>query len=114
VDAVTLDLIAWILMRISRRLLIGICFSVRSALIAVLAIAIVGKGMATLQEAGWIAVIVAPVPHIELLGISLTWQSLLAQLTVVGVLAIGFVINVRRGRQPMHSSETAENAPPDA
>jgi high-affinity iron transporter len=112
--AATLGLIAWILMRTSRRLPIGTFFSASSALIAVLAIVLAGKGVAALQEAGWIAVTVAPVPHIELLGIYPTWQSLLAQLAVVVLLAIGFVVNIRRGRQSLPSPETAENALADA
>jgi High-affinity Fe2+/Pb2+ permease len=79
--------IAWVLLRTSRRLPIGTFFSASSALIAVLAIVLTGKGVAALQEAGWVAVSVAPVPHIELLGIYPTWQSLLAQLTILVLLA---------------------------
>ncbi|MCT7061865.1 iron permease, partial [Salmonella enterica subsp. enterica serovar Oranienburg] len=67
--AVVLGLIAWILLRTSRRLPIGKFFSASSALIAVLAIVLTGKGVAALQEAGWIPVAVAPAPHIELLGL---------------------------------------------
>jgi len=85
-------------MRTSRRLPIGTFFSASSALIALLAVVLTGKGVAALQEAGWIAVSVAPVPHIELLGIYSTWQSVLAQLAVVIMLAIGFAWNLRRGR----------------
>ncbi len=112
--AVTLGLIAWVLMRSSRRLPIGTFFSASSALIAVLAIVLTGKGVAALQEAGWIAVTVAPVPRIDLLGVYPTWQSSLAQLVVVALLIIGFAINIRRGRQPIRSTGTADEAFPDA
>jgi high-affinity iron transporter len=96
--ALTLGLIAWVLMRTSRRLPIGKFFSASSALIAILAVVLVGKGVSALQEAGWIAVTAAPVPHIELLGIYSTWQTLAAQLAVVVLLASGYLFNIRRAR----------------
>lgn len=96
--AAVLGLIAWVLLRTSRHLPIGKFFSASSALIAVLAVVLTGKGVAALQEAGWVPVTVAPVPHIELLGLYPTWQSLLAQLAVIAVLAVGFVFNTVRGR----------------
>ncbi|MEO7066922.1 MAG: FTR1 family protein [Rhodanobacter sp.] len=97
--AVTLGLIAWVLMRTSKRLPIGTFFSVSSALIAVLAVVLTGKGISALQEAGWVGVNVAPIPHIELLGIYSTWQTVAAQLLIIVLLAIGFAFNVHRGRQ---------------
>ena len=112
--AAVLGLIAWVLLRTSRRLPISTFFSASSALIAVLAIVLTGKGVAALQEAGWVAVSVAPVPHIELLGIYPTWQSLLAQLTILVLLTVGFVFNIRRGRQPSASSTTAREVLPGA
>lgn len=112
--AAVLGLIAWVLLRTSRRLPIGTFFSASSALIAVLAVVLTGKGIAALQEAGWVAVSIAPVPHIELLGIYSTWQSLLAQLTILLLLAVGFAFNIRRGRQPLPSSEETREVRPDA
>ena len=96
--AVTLGLIAWILLRTSRRLPIGKFFSASSVLIAVLAIVLTGKGVSALQEAGWAPVTAAPVPHIEVLGVYPTWQSSLAQLIVLLVLVSGFAINGLRAR----------------
>ncbi|MEO8997771.1 MAG: FTR1 family protein [Rhodanobacter sp.] len=96
--ALTLGLIAWILMRTSRRLPIGTFFAASSGLIAILAIVLAGKGVAALQEAGWIAVTAAPVPHIELLGIYPTWQTVVAQLAIIVLLAGGYLFNVRRAR----------------
>lgn len=112
--AAVLGLIAWVLLRTSRRLPIGTFFSASSALIAVLAIVLTGKGIAALQEAGWVAVSVAPVPHIELLGIYPTWQSLLAQLAILVLLAVGFMFNIRRGRQPIPSSTATKEVLPHA
>ncbi|XRD81707.1 FTR1 family protein [Dyella halodurans] len=96
--ALILGLIAYVLLRTSRRLPLGVFFSVSSLIIAALAIVLTGKGVAALQEAGWTAVTVAPVPSIELLGIYPTWQSLLAQLAVALMLALGFAINRWRAR----------------
>ncbi|TCI11357.1 c-type cytochrome [Dyella soli] len=98
VGALLLGLIAWLLLRTSRRLPLGVFFSVSSLVIAVLAVVLTGKGVAALQEAGWTAVTVAPVPSIEVLGIYPTWQSLLAQLAVALMLAIGFSVNRWRAR----------------
>jgi high-affinity iron transporter len=99
--AAVLGLIAWVLLRTSRSLPIGLFFSASSVLIAVLAIVLTGKGVAALQEAGWIAVTVAKAPHIELLGIYPTWQSLLAQLAILGQLSAGFAFNIVHGRKSM-------------
>jgi high-affinity iron transporter len=114
VGAVTLGLIAWVLMRTSRRLPIGTFFSASSALIALLAIVLTGKGVAALQEAGWIAVTVAPVPRIDLLGVYPTWQSSLAQLAIVALLIIGFAVNIRRGRSLARATDASHRALPDA
>lgn len=110
--AVTLGLIAWILLRTSRRLPIGKFFSASSILIAILAIVLTGKGVAALQEAGWVSVTVAPVPHIELFGIYPTWQSLLAQLVVILMLGAGFTFNMLRGRSAPGALSTSPSAHP--
>nr|WP_243041384.1 FTR1 family protein [Dyella sedimenti] len=98
VGALVLVLVAWLLLRTSRRLPLGLFFSLSSVVIAVLAIVLTGKGVAALQEAGWTGVTIAPVPSIDLLGIYPTWQSLLAQLAVALMLAIGFAVNRWRAR----------------
>ncbi|RAO76256.1 FTR1 family protein [Dyella jiangningensis] len=96
--AVLLAGIAWLLLRSSRRLPLGTFFSVSSAVIAVLAVVLTGKGVAALQEAGWTAVTTAPAPSIDWLGIYPTWQSLLAQLAVTLMLVAGFALNRWRAR----------------
>ncbi|MFS8137904.1 MAG: FTR1 family protein [Thermomonas sp.] len=96
--ALVLGGIAWLLMRTSRRLPLATFFSASSLLIAVLAVVLTGKGIAALQEAGWVAVSVLQLPRIELLGIYPTVQSLLAQACVLSVLILGFAWNLRRDR----------------
>jgi len=90
----TLAVIAWVLLRTSRRLPVGAFFSASSALIALLAVVLTGKGVVALQEAGWVGVSIAPIPRIELLGIYPSWESLLAQAAILIVLIAGFTFNL--------------------
>ena len=91
VAAILLALIAWAMLRYSRRLPISKFFQYSAALIAVLAVVLVGKGVAALQEAGLIGVIpLAGFPRIELLGLYPTVQSLTAQAVTILLLAAGY------------------------
>lgn len=96
---VLLGVIAFILLRYSKRLPIAQFFTWSSALIAVLAVVLAGKGVAALQEAGWIAVRPIEGPRFALLGIYPSLQPVLAQLAVLIVAVLGFVLN-RRGGKP--------------
>jgi high-affinity iron transporter len=94
--AATLALIAWAMLRYSRKLPIGTFFAVSAGLVAVLAVVLVGKGVAALQEAGLIGVAALQgAPRIEMLGLYGTLQTLGAQLAVIAVLACGFLYNRR-------------------
>lgn len=90
-----LAVIAWFLIRTSRQLPIATFFSASSALIGVLAVVLAGKGISALQEAGWVAVSLAPAPHVELLGMFPTWQTVSAQLVVVTLIVVGYFYNKR-------------------
>jgi len=111
--AVALGAIAWLLLRTSRRLPIGTFFSASSMLIAVLTVVLAGKGVAALQEAGWIGIGTVPIPRIDLLGIFPTWQSVVTQLAVVLLLAIGFAYNIRQGSRirPASADASTPGAP---
>ena len=100
VGAVVLAAVAFWMLRISKRLPIGQFFSISSILIAVLAVVLVGKGVAALQEAGWVPLALVSAPRIEWLGVYPSWQSLLAQLAVGAAAVIGFVVNMRSSRAP--------------
>jgi high-affinity iron transporter len=92
-----LALLALLMLRFSRRLPIAKFFSYSSALIAVLAVVLAGKGVAALQEAGLLGVIpVRWAPRIDMLGLHPTVQGLAAQAATLTVLLIGFGRN-RRG-----------------
>ncbi len=96
VATAALGLIAWVMLRYSRKLPVGKFFAFSAALVAVLAVVLAGKGVAALQEAGMISVsAVRGLPRIEVLGIYATWQTLAAQLGALGVLIAGFAYNRR-------------------
>ncbi|CAN5392750.1 cytochrome c/FTR1 family iron permease [soil metagenome] len=92
---VVLIAISFALLRFSARLPIGKFFSWSSILVAVLAVVLTGKGVAALQEAGWIDVHALAAPRIELLGVFPSMQSLLAQLVMLALVVAGFTWNAR-------------------
>jgi high-affinity iron transporter len=86
------------MLRLSKRLPIGKFFTISSVLIALLAIVLVGKGVAALQEAGWVSQALIAAPRIDWLGVYPSWQSLLAQLAIATVAVAGFIFNARSAR----------------
>ena len=95
-----LAVIAVAMLRFSRRLPIAKFFSYSSALIAVLAVVLAGKGVIALQEAGMIDVRpVNWVPRIDLVGLAPTVQSVLAQLVMLTAVLFGFWYNRWVARQ---------------
>lgn len=95
---VALAAIGWLMLRYSRKLPFGQFFAISALLMAVLAVVLAGKGVAALQEAGWLPVSLVPAPSIDLLGVHPTSQGLLAQLAVLLVLVAGFAWNARGAR----------------
>lgn len=92
-----LAVIAWALLRFGRTLPVGKFFAYSSALLAVLCVVLVGKGVAALQEAGWLPVTpVAAFIRMEVVGIYPTVQGILAQFATAAILLIGFWHNERR------------------
>ncbi|MBU2117363.1 MAG: FTR1 family protein, partial [Alphaproteobacteria bacterium] len=86
-----LAVIAWALLAYSKRLPIGRFFSWSSILMAVLSVVLIGKGVAALQEAGWLDIHpLAWIPRIEILGLYPTVEGLAVQLLTIAVLVIGF------------------------
>ena len=82
---------AWALLAYSKHLPIGRFFSLSSILMAVLSVVLVGKGVAALQEAGWLDVHpITWAPRIEILGLYPTMEGVGVQLLTLVVLGIGF------------------------
>ena len=91
-----LGLIAWAMLRFSARLPVSEFFKYSSALIAVLAVVLAGKGVAALQEAGMIDIApLSQMPRIPLLGLFPTLESIGAQLLTVMIVVLGAWYNHR-------------------
>ena len=92
--------IAIAMFRFSARLPIAKFFAYSSALIAVLAVVLAGKGVAALQEAGLLGVTpIAGAPRIEILGLYPTLEGLAAQVATLVILLLGFAWNRRESRK---------------
>jgi high-affinity iron transporter len=99
VGCAVLAAIAVAMLRFSRRLPIGKFFSYSSALVAILAVVLAGKGVAALQEAGLISIHpLANLPRVSMLGLFPTLQGILVQVATLGALAAGFAWNRRSSR----------------
>ncbi len=88
--------IAWAMLRYSRKLPIGKLLNYSAILIAILAVVLIGKGIAGLQEAGMVGITPWPfVPRIEMLGVFPASQPLIAQFLLIVIIAFGFWRNIR-------------------
>jgi high-affinity iron transporter len=88
------------MLKFSQRLPIGKFFAYSSALVAVLAVVLAGKGISALQESGLVAVTAAPwAPRIPVLGIFPTVQGITAQAVTLAILLAGFAWNSRGSRR---------------
>lgn len=94
---IVLSGIAWTLMRYGRVLPVGKFFAYSSALLAVLCVVLIGKGVSALQEAGLLPVSpIAGFVRVEVLGLYPTAQGIAAQVAMAALLLIGFWYNQRR------------------
>jgi high-affinity iron transporter len=92
---VILSAIAVILLRSTARLPISQFFAFSSALVAVLAVVLMGKGVAALQKVGFLEITPITMPRIDVLGIYPSIQTILAQVLILIVIMIGVVYNIR-------------------
>lgn len=90
---VLLAIIGWVLLRSSARMPIGKFFSFTSGFVAVLAVILIGKGVAALQEAGWVGVTPVSFPRIDMLGVLPTAETLGSQALILAILLAGFGFN---------------------
>lgn len=96
---ILLSVIAAVFLRTSARMPIGKFFSFSSVLVAFLAVVLVGKGVAGLQEAGWLMATPVTGPRLPVLGIYPTIQTYGAQLALVLLATLGFGFNVVKVRR---------------
>ena len=89
--------VAWAMLRYSRGLPVGKLFNYSAALIAILAVTLIRKGVAGLQEAGMVGITPCSlVPRIAMLGVFPAHQPVAAQFLLIGIIAYGFWRNVRK------------------
>jgi high-affinity iron transporter len=93
--AVALAVLSWIIVRGSLRLPLGVFFGASSVLLGLLAVVLAGKGIAALQEAGWLPIHTVNVPGVPLLGIYPNLQALALQSALLVLLAGGFAYSHR-------------------
>jgi high-affinity iron transporter len=98
--AAALLVLGWLIVKGSLRLPLGVFFGASSVLLAVLAVVFAGKGIAALQEAGWLPVHEVHVPSLPALGLYPNLQGLLLQAAVVILIAAGFAYTRRAARRP--------------
>ena len=94
-----LAVLAWVMLKTSARMPIGKFFSISSILVAFLAVVLAGKGVAGLQEAGWLGASPILAPRIELLGIYPSAETVVAQVIVLLIALSGFAMNGYRARR---------------
>lgn len=95
--------IAAILLRSSARLPISQFFAWSSALVAVLAVVLMGKGVAALQKVGILEITPINMPRIDVLGIYPSMQTIMAQVLILLVIAASIAYNLR----PLKKSDIA-------
>jgi high-affinity iron transporter len=83
---VTLAVTAWLILRYSVKLPIGLFFGVCSVLMAALSVVFAGHGVKALQEAGIIAATPTGGVQIQALGIYPSVETLAAQLLTIAII----------------------------
>ena len=88
---VGLVVLAWLVIRLSVRLPLGLFFGASAVLIAIMAVAFAGQGIAALQAAGRLQVSPIDLPAIPLLGIYPNLQGVALQVLLVALIAAGYL-----------------------
>lgn len=101
--------IGWGIFQLGLLLSNKILFTSTSILLAAMSIIFAGQGIISLQNADIVSASRIDFISVPMLGIAPTNQSLFAQLLVMGILIVGYLITVRR----IPRQATAEQAPTD-
>ncbi len=104
------------LIKLGARLPLRPFFAVMGLLILAMGIKFIGAGIHALQIAGWLAASPIPgLPTLTLLGFYPTWETALAQLAVLGVIALVAWVSSRPApRLPSTTSSPTANPSPTA
>lgn len=91
---VCIALIAYAFLKYSKMIPVRQLFKYSSWLIVLLAVILVGKGIHALQESGWITINSIPsMFRLDWLGIYPTIETIIAQIGVVGLIVIAYLLN---------------------
>jgi len=101
--ALALVVMAWLLIRYSMRLPLRQFFAASGIFMFVLAVVFAGKGVAAMQEAGYLPVSPVHFPRIDLLGVYPNLQGLLVQLVM---LALGLYLFFGMSRRRVRPAES--------
>lgn len=85
--------VAWLLLRSSARLPISQFFLYSSALVGILAIVLMGKGIAALQKVGLLENTPMLIPRVDALGVYPSFQTIGAQVLVILIIVASLVYN---------------------
>jgi high-affinity iron transporter len=96
--SIILALAGWGLFRFGIRLPLGKFFTAASLLLGILAVIFVGQGVASLQDAGLVEISRVDFVSLPMLGVLPTWQTLLAQAAVIGILVFTYSVPLVRRR----------------
>ena len=88
---VSLVILAWLIIRFSVRLPLGIFFGISSLLLAAMAVIFAGQGIAALQAAGKLPADPINFPTVPLLGIYPNMQGLVLQLLLLALIVGGWL-----------------------
>jgi high-affinity iron transporter len=94
---VALAILAWVIVRSSTKLPLGMVFGVSSMLLAAFAVVFAGRGVAALQAAGRLPLDPLPLPAVPWLGLYPNVQGLALQFGLVLLIVFIFVRNARSG-----------------
>lgn len=86
--------IGLVLLRTSARLPISQFFAFSSALVAILATVLMGKGVAALQKVGFIGMTPLASPRIDLIGLYPSMQTIFAQVAIVIIITLSVIYNL--------------------
>lgn len=95
-----LVVLAWLIIRLSVRLPLGLFFGASSLLIAIMAVAFAGQGIAALQAAGRFPASPIDVPSIPFLGVYPNVQGIALQAALIGLITLGYLYLRASARRP--------------
>ncbi|HZV96312.1 MAG TPA: cytochrome c/FTR1 family iron permease [Candidatus Nitrosocosmicus sp.] len=96
--AATLLVLGWAIVRGSLRMPLALFFGVSAMLIGLLAVVFAGKGIAALQEAGYLPVHPVNIPPVPLVGLYSSAEGLIVQAVLLVGVAVGFAWTSRAAR----------------